>query len=71
MCDSLPTSITSITKPLEEYSVFPNPAQAELYLTLPKQKVRSVEVYNSFGQRIACTSELIKDEYIRDRKSVV
>ena len=65
VCDSLPTSITSITKPHEEFFVFPNPAQAEVYLTLSKQKVRSVEVYNSFGQRIACTSEFIKDEYIR------
>ena len=65
VCDSLPTSITSVTKPLEEFSVFPNPAQTEVYLTLSKQKVRSAEVYNSYGQRIECTSELIKDEYIR------
>lgn len=65
VCDSLPASITSITKPIEEFSVFPNPACTEVYLTLSKQKVRSAEVYNSFGHLVECTTELIKDEYIQ------
>ncbi|MBL0102935.1 MAG: T9SS type A sorting domain-containing protein [Bacteroidetes bacterium] len=64
VCDSLPTGITTIRKPVDDYSVFPNPADVDLYVNLGNEKIESALVFNSLGQIVSISSELIKNEYL-------
>ena len=57
VCDSLPTSITTITKPLEEYSVFPNPTTG--LFTLSYQGLSpALFKLTDFTGRLCLTSKL-------------
>ena len=47
------------------FSVFPNPANTEVYQILASQKARSAEVCNPHKQLVRGSSELAKAEYIR------
>ncbi|MBL0102943.1 MAG: T9SS type A sorting domain-containing protein [Bacteroidetes bacterium] len=64
VCDSLPTSITTIRKLFDNYSVFPNPADVDLYVNLGNEKIESALVFNSLGQIISISSDVIKNEYM-------
>ena len=64
ICDSLPTGITTIRNPINEFLLFPNPANRDVYLTLSKDKLQSVSVYNSVGQIVLLEHDVIKNEYL-------
>ena len=64
ICDSLPTGITTIRNPINEFLLFPNPANRDVYLTLSKDKLQFVSVYNSVGQIVLLEHDVIKNEYL-------
>lgn len=64
VCDSLPTSVSVPRQKEEDYSVFPNPAYSDLYVTVGKEKIESVKVMNSLGQPIELEYDIIKNEYL-------
>ena len=64
ICDSLPTGIGTVRKPVNDYSIFPNPSTVDLYVNLGNEKIESALMYNSLGQIVSITSDLIKNEYI-------
>ena len=64
VCDSLPTNISTVISASEDYLTFPNPASTDLYVTIGKDKVKSVAIYNSFGQPVQLDFDIIKNEYL-------
>lgn len=51
VCDSLPTGISDITRPIEAYSVFPNPVRDLLFVNHSLiEPVREINITNSLGQ---------------------
>ena len=63
ICDSL-TGISDIKNSVTEFLLFPNPANRDVYLTLSKDKLQSVSVYNSVGQIVLLEHDVIKNEYL-------
>lgn len=64
ICDSLPTGITAIRKPVDEFSLFPNPSRNDMYLTLGSDEIQSVRVFNVLGQDVSLENDIIKGEYL-------
>ena len=64
ICDSLPTGITTIRKPVDEFSLFPNPSRNDVYLTLGNDEIKSVRVSNALGQDVSLENDIIKGEYL-------
>ena len=64
VCDSLPTGISTIRKPIDEYSIFPNPANVDLYVNLGAEKLKAFSVFNSLGQQVWVGGDVIKGEYL-------
>lgn len=51
VCDSLSTSISDITGPIEAYSVFPNPVRDLLFVNnTAKEGVKEISIISSLGQ---------------------
>ncbi|MBL0103915.1 MAG: T9SS type A sorting domain-containing protein [Bacteroidetes bacterium] len=64
VCDSLPTGISTIRKPVNDYSIFPNPSTVDLYINLDNERIESVSVFNSLGQQVSVGGDIIKNEYL-------
>ncbi len=63
ICDTL-TGIADVKNPVPEFLLFPNPTKRDVYLTLSKDKLQSVSVYNSIGQIVLLEHDVIKNEYL-------
>ena len=63
ICDTL-TGITDVKNPVSAFLLFPNPANRDVYLTLSKDKIQSVSVYNSLGQLVFIEHDIIKNDYL-------
>lgn len=64
LCDSLPTGVTEIRKPVDRYSIFPNPATEEVYMNLGNEDIVTVSVFNSLGQEMNVERSVIKNQYL-------
>ena len=64
VCDSLVKGISGVRNLGREFLLFPNPTNKDLYLTLSKDKIQSVSVYNSIGQIVLTEHDVIKNEYL-------
>ena len=64
VCDSLPTTIPTIKSATDDYLIFPNPASTDLYISITKEIIESVFVFNSYGQQVNIDYDIIKNEYL-------
>jgi DNA-binding beta-propeller fold protein YncE len=66
ICDSLNIGISDITRPIQSFNLFPNPARGVLYITQQNNDlIKAINIFNSIGQKQSVFYSSIKyGEYI-------